>query len=190
MESGGRPARKWQTRFYSSKASLRATARQNSVTDQQDRQHIKEYLAAHNTVTLASCSANGPWAAAVFFASDENLTLYFKSDPKTRHMIDILDDPRVAATVQDDGQAWQSIRGLQLVGSCSRVGDHDTSRVNDLYVEKYPFLGAVTDDSSDQDERVLAERLQKTPFYQLCPQWVRLIDNTRGFGQKVEISIG
>jgi uncharacterized protein YhbP (UPF0306 family) len=159
------------------------------VTGQDDRQHIENYLAAHNTVTLASCGVDGPWAAAVFFVSDANLTLYFKSDPKTRHMMDIMDDPRVAATVQDDGQAWQSIRGLQLLGSCSRVDDHDTSRVNDLYMEKFPFLGTVTDDSKDKDERVLAERVRKTPFYQLCPHWVRLIDNTCGFGHKLEISI-
>lgn len=159
------------------------------MPDPDDRQHIKEYLVAHNTVTLASCSTNGPWAAAVFFVSDANLTLYFKSDPKTRHMRDILDDPRVAATVQDDGQAWQSIRGLQLLGTCRGVDADDASRVNDLYLEKFPFLDALTDDSSDKDERILAERVRKTPFYQLCPRWIRLIDNTGGFGHKIEISI-
>ena len=157
------------------------------MTDQDDRQNIKEYLTGHNTVTLASCSADGPWAAAVFYVSDANLALYFKSDPKTRHMMDILDNPSVAATVQEDGQAWQSLRGLQLLGSCRRVDDHDTSRVNALYMEKFPFLGTVADHSKDKDERVLAERVRKTPFYQLCPRWIRFIDNARGFGHKTEI---
>lgn len=159
------------------------------MNDQDDRQNIKEYLAAHNTVTLASCSADGPWAAAVFYVSDANLALYFKSDPKTRHMQDILDNPSVAATVQADGQAWQSLRGLQLLSSCARVDDQDTGRVNDLYLEKFPFLDTVADNSSDKDERVLAERVRKTPFYQLRPQWIRLIDNARGFGHKTEIRL-
>ncbi len=159
------------------------------MTGEDDRQRISDYLAAHNTVTLASCSADGPWAAAVFFVADANLALYFKSAPKTRHMVDILGDSRVAATVQDDGQAWQSICGLQLLGTCSAVDDQDEPRVSDLYREKFPFLATVTDDSSDEDERILAQRVRKTPFFKLNPRWIRLIDNTRGFGRKLEITI-
>jgi uncharacterized protein len=159
------------------------------VTDWDDRQLIEDYLARHNTMTLATCSSDGPWAAAVFYAHDTDLVLYFKSDPKTRHIQDTTGFPDVAATIHDDGQDWKSIRGLQIFGSCSRISDYDLSRVDRCYIEKFPFLGKVTEHSVDAQESVLADRLKNTPFFQLRPHWIRFIDNTRGFGYKTEIQL-
>ena len=46
------------------------------------RKTILDYLAAHNAMTIASCDKNVPWAAAVFYASEE-LDLYFISNPRS-----------------------------------------------------------------------------------------------------------
>jgi uncharacterized protein len=159
------------------------------MTNWDDRQRIEQYLACHNTMTLATCSGDGPWAAAVFYAHDADLTLYFKSGPSTRHMQDTAGFPDVAATIQDDGQGWKTLRGLQILGSCSKVSEHDLARVDGHYIEKFPFLGTVTEHSANADERVLADRLKSTPFFQLRPHWIRFIDNARGFGHKTEIRL-
>ena len=45
---------------------------------------ILDYLRSHNTMTLATCAGDAPWAATVFFASDD-LQLYFFSAPDSRH---------------------------------------------------------------------------------------------------------
>lgn len=154
-----------------------------------DRQRIEEYLPCHNTMTLATCSDGAPWAAAVFYAHDADLTFYFKSSPKSRHIQDIIACPDVAATVQEDGQDWKTLCGVQMIGFCSRVKEHDLARVNRCYIEKFPFLAAVTEHAGDVDEAILAERLESTPFYQLQPRWIRFIDNARGFGHKTEIRL-
>ena len=35
------------------------------------KQQILDYLKTHNTMTLATCAGDAPWAATVFFASDD-----------------------------------------------------------------------------------------------------------------------
>jgi uncharacterized protein YhbP (UPF0306 family) len=157
------------------------------VTTEEDLQAVQAYLAAHNTMTVASSSGDIPWAAAVFYVADANLDLYFKSAPDTRHMMQVDDNPLVAATIQDDGQAWESIRGLQLLGTCTWVEDTAIRRIDRLYEERCPFLAELDQDSANENERILAERLRRTPYVQLRPQFIRLIDNSLGFGHKIEI---
>ena len=57
-----------------------------------------------------------PAAAAVFYAHDDDLNLYFLSEERTQHGRNLLADPRVAGTIQADGQDWRGIRGLQVRG--------------------------------------------------------------------------
>lgn len=157
------------------------------MTESDQRKRIEDYLLNHTTMTLATVGSEGPWAAAVFYAHDADLSLYFKSNPKTRHIRDLATSDQVALTIHDDGQSWKSLRGLQIFGSCSRVSDHELSRVERCYMEKFPFLGAISGVSLNAEERILAERLKNTPYFQLRPHSIRFIDNGLGFGNKTEI---
>lgn len=138
-------------------------------------------------MTLATCSSNGPWAAAVFYAADERPVLYFKSDPKTRHISDVYENSTAAVTIQDDGQEWQSICGLQMQGTCNHVDERDSDRVSRLFLQKFQAVARATEHPADENERILAERLHKTPFFAFRPRWIRYIDNRRSFGHKTEI---
>ena len=42
------------------------------------KQQVLSYLEMHNTMTLGTCSGDVPWAATVFYASDD-FRLYFFS---------------------------------------------------------------------------------------------------------------
>ena len=77
------------------------------------RERVLAYLRGHRVMTLATQGPEGPWAAAVFYASD-GFTLYFLSAPSTRHCIDIARHARVAATIQEDYADWPQIQGVQL----------------------------------------------------------------------------
>jgi uncharacterized protein YhbP (UPF0306 family) len=170
------------------KPHLQASA-SSPVTERDERRLIGAYLAEHSTMTLATCSDKGPWAAAVFYAHDADFALYFMSSADTRHMRDIAAASEVAATIHDDNQGWKSLRGLQIRGSCSKVGKLGLARVEALYAGKFPFLRAAAEQPSEASESTLAERFRNTPFFQLRPSWIRLIDNTRGFGYKTEIRL-
>ncbi len=60
---------------------------------------ILDYLRSHNTMTLATCAGDAPWAATVFFASDD-LRLYFFSAPDSRHCQNLAVNSKIAGTIQ------------------------------------------------------------------------------------------
>src|ERR671910_2398558 len=84
------------------------------------KQQVTHYLRAHNTMTLATCANEVPWAATVFYASEE-WKLYFFSVPQSRHCQNLAANPRVAVTIQEDYKDWREIKGIQLEGTVALV---------------------------------------------------------------------
>ena len=148
----------------------------------EERERILAYLTAHNTLTLASEQDGKPWANALFYVND-NFTLYFVSDPKTRHAQHLKNNPRVAATVQDDQRDWRAIQGVQLEGACREITNPvEATHALAVYAAKYPFVGDLL-----RAPKEIGSAMAKARFHKIIPRWIRLIDNTRGFGFKEEI---
>lgn len=139
-----------------------------------------DYLASHNVATLATCGADGPWAAAVFYVN-EGFSLYFLSAPSTRHARHLAADARLAATIHEDYARWQDIKGIQLEGRAERLEGDAAAAACARYAQKFPFTlpGAATE--------VLARALAKIAWYRLTPERLYLIDNSRGFGHREEL---
>lgn len=154
-----------------------------------DRAAIHDMLARHNTITLATCRDGQPWAASLFFASDAKLNLYFVSDYRTHHARDIDIHTEAAATVNADCGSWTEVKGLQMTGSVTAL--KGAQRLNALrhYLAKFDDVRALFDAPRNKDEETIAERLKAANMYRLRPNWIRLIDNSRWFGYKVEIQI-
>jgi len=154
------------------------------------RQFLRAFLAQHNTMTLATVDAAGaPHAAAVFFAADDALNLYFLSSPNSRHSVNLARQPLVAATIQSDNQAWQTIQGAQVEGTARMVeGPAELVRAVQIYARRFEFLRGLLDGESD-GPAVLRGPLASSRFFILQPAWIRLIDNTQGFGHKEELHL-
>ena len=146
------------------------------------RSRVLALLAEHHVMTLATSGADGPWAAAVFYAHDD-LRLYFLSAPTTRHARHIDANPRVAATIQRDYDDWPGIRGLQLSGTVRVVAAEDEKRVRALYQRRYPLIGG-----GAGVPRKLLEALDKIRWYEFAPEDIHLIDNTLGFAHREHYS--
>ena len=102
------------------------------------KQQVLSYLETHNTMTLGTCSGDVPWAATVFYASDD-LRLYFFSVPDSRHCQNLAANPRVAVTVQEDYHDWQRIKGIQLEGTAILVDSIiEKAKAMAVYARKYP----------------------------------------------------
>ncbi len=141
------------------------------------REWILNYLRSHNTLTLASESNDAPFACSLFFAN-EGFMLYFVSDPKTRHAENIKRNPRVAVTVHGEHGDWRGIQGVQLEGTCAEITDADESaHALRMYSTKFAFVSE------------LGSAMSQAKFYKIAPTWIRLIDNTRGFGFKEDIRL-
>jgi uncharacterized protein YhbP (UPF0306 family) len=146
------------------------------------RERVLAFLAEHHVLTLSTVGADGPWAAAVFYAHDD-LKLYFLSAPSTRHARNLEADPRVAATIQRDYDDWPGIRGLQLAGTVHAVAREDEARVRALYQSRYPLIGG-----GAGVPRKILEALDRIRWYEFAPDDIHLIDNTLGFGHREHLS--
>ncbi len=149
------------------------------------RRRLAAFLAAHTTLTLATVGSDGaPAAAAVFYAHDDALNLYFLSEERTRHGQNLLANGRVAGTIQADGQDWRAIRGVQLTGRAAPVTGSELAHAVAVYGRKYAFVAALLAGAGGPG--VLAGPLAQARFWVLRPEWFRLIDNTVRFGFKEE----
>ncbi len=136
------------------------------------------------TASLATVDERGePHAANIQYVHDERLRLYFISGEDTAHSRHIAVNPAVALTVYNhDDENPASIRGLQLHGRAEPVTEQaERSCALALYAERFPFIA---------DEPALRAAVEKQTFYCMTPTWLRLIDNRRGFGWKVEKELG
>ena len=147
-------------------------------------------LEIHNTISLATCRDGEPWAASVFFASDEDLNLYFVSDYRTRHARDIGDGGDVVATVNTDCARWSEVKGLQISGFAEPLSGLERMNALRHFLMKFADVKALFEAPKDKDEETIAQRLKAANMYRLRPRWIRLIDNSKRFGYKVEVDCG
>jgi len=154
---------------------------------EETRAAVRRMLGEHNTLTVASGSGEAPWAATVFYASDEQLNLYFVSDERTRHGRDMSRNSSVALAINADPDNWDDVRGLQIGGRAYLVSAADRPAVIALYLAKFPSVKALYEKPKNKDEQLIAARLKQTAFWRVKPFYIRLIDNRRGFGFREEL---
>lgn len=168
------------------------------------KETVLQYLKEHYTMTIATARDETPWAASVFYASD-GFTLYFLSDPDSRHSMDIAQNPVVAITVNEDYHDWRKIKGIQMEGKAELVVTEDeTAKAVATYVNKYSFTAAYLKFISSPFPKItgyLDKLLSKLPFvpglpttftvrfYKVTPTRVRFIDNEKGFAHHQEFTL-
>jgi uncharacterized protein YhbP (UPF0306 family) len=141
-------------------------------------QHVRAFLAAHNTMTLATVGPDGaPHATDVYYAETGDLELFFVSIPGSRHARNLTHDPRIAATIHADSTRWRDIRGVQVEGVCRRVTAEERVLAWARYTARFSFVLA---------DAALAGALQKVDMVRVTPHWLRWIDNTAGLGHNLE----
>jgi uncharacterized protein YhbP (UPF0306 family) len=134
-------------------------------------------------MTLATQGADGPWAAAVFYAADGH-SLIFLSSPTSRHCVNLALDARCAATIQEDCRDWAQIKGIQLEGQVRELQGEEESRAQRLYGEKFPIVGPLANMPP-----AIVKALAKVRWFRLLPERMYFIDNSKGFGHREEIGL-
>jgi uncharacterized protein YhbP (UPF0306 family) len=167
-----------------------------------------KYIESHNTMTIATCADNVPWAAHVFYVSEE-FTLYFISNPISAiHCRNITLNPLVSVAISEDYKLkwindWKKIKGIQMEGFAEMLTEKkDIERASKLYMRKYPFTSFYLKRLFDLGEYTLTERfflkLKLVPsfsassnnrFFRVKPKRVFLVDNERSFEKRLEIQI-
>jgi hypothetical protein len=144
------------------------------------------YMESHNTMTLATCQDDVPWAATVFYAN-HGWRLYFFSSPDSRHCQNLAANPRVGVTIQEDYRDWQKIKGIQLEGTAVEIASMgEKAQAMIAYGRKYPEVIKLF---SNPASGALYKAFLKVKFYCVLAQRVYYIDNEQGFGKRQEFVI-
>jgi uncharacterized protein YhbP (UPF0306 family) len=153
------------------------------------RARVLAYLAAHNTVSLATVADGRPWAATVFYAN-VGTDLYFLSEPKTRHCTNILASGVVAGTINEDYRDWQQIKGIQLEGRAAEVsGKVALARALAAYLRKYPFVKQFLAPGQLLQGVQIAGKAFDIRMWRLRPERLYYLDNARGFSAREELPL-
>lgn len=134
-----------------------------------DNRMVK-FFRKHHVFTLATCCDGAPWCSSVFYAFlEEDAVLVFTSDPATRHIVEALQNQRVAGAIALETEVIGLIRGVQFSGILMEPSTPEAKkRMHRAYLKRFPY--AV---------------LNNAPIWiiELCE--VKFTDNTLGFGKKL-----
>jgi uncharacterized protein YhbP (UPF0306 family) len=158
------------------------------VSEAETRARILTFLRERTTLALATVGASGaPAVAAVFYAADDDLNLFFLTEERTDHGRNMLANPQVAGAIHADGQDWRAIRGVQLRGRATIAAGGDLPHAVRTYAARYAFVASLL--AGQSGPAALTGPLARARFWVLRPTWVRLIDNTVRFGHKEELTL-
>ena len=105
---------------------------------------------------------------------NEDLNIYFGTDPQSQKIRNIARDPRVSATVTPDYETSSDIQAISLAAEAERVTDAmELSRVVALVLEKFPRPGHLASTNV----------LKGLTIVRLRPSIVSVLDYSRKFSQ-------
>ena len=152
-------------------------------------QRIELSLTNHYTISIATAAKEESWSASVFYVSDQKLNIYFISFDESKHIQGILKNKRVSATINQDVSDWMQIKGLQLQGVAYKVPEQHRENILNAYRQKFDSIHELLDLPKTDDEKKIAKQFNSISLFCFEPHWIRLLDNSLGFGSKEEIEI-
>ena len=128
-------------------------------------ERIVKFIRRHHVLSLATHSDEGLWCAALFYAYSAELQAFvFTSDPATRHASEMEREPKVAASIVLETRVVGKVQGAQICGRVKPAQEGDKM----LYIKRFPY--AIVADLT---------------LWRLEMEYVKLTDNTLGFGKKL-----
>jgi uncharacterized protein YhbP (UPF0306 family) len=142
-------------------------------------ERIRELLENISTMTLATADLQGnPHAASVYFVaidSEGSWKFYFFSAEHSQHSCHIDQNLKTAAAIYPECRGWRDIQGLQLRGeTCLVQSEVEWDLAWRHYRDKFRFV------------RSMKTVVAQNRLYVFIPNWIRLLDNSQGFGYKKE----
>jgi uncharacterized protein len=132
-------------------------------------QRIIKFFRKHHALTIATSGENEPWCASCFYVYlEEENTLVFTSDLKTRHGQEFLKNPEVAGNILLETAIIGKIRGIQFRGTVSEPGGEMAAKAKSAYLRRFPVA-----------------MLMDTHLWVVRLTHIKMTDNRLGFGKKL-----
>ncbi len=132
-------------------------------------QKIVNYISKNKVLTLATSVNDKPYCANCFYVFDEkNKYLIFLSDNETKHIKDALFNKNIAGTINTEVTTIVKIQGVQFTGDFINPSAEQATQFYATYYKKFPFAKA-----------------KPSPIWGIRLNWIKMTDNTLGFGKKL-----
>lgn len=131
---------------------------------------IGKFIGRHHVMTIATVGEGGePYCANLFYSyiPAENIFV-FTSGPTTRHSAEMYGNPVVAASIVLETKVVGKIQGIQMQGVVKRPEGAELKAARSSYIRRFPYAVA-----ADLD------------LWTFAPSFMKLTDNTLGFGKKL-----
>jgi len=146
---------------------------------------ILDYLQSHNTLALSTIGEGLPYGATVFYLN-LGFSIYFLTDPASRHGRNMAGNPAVAATIDEDYGNWLDIKGIQLEGTVRAIGAiGENGQLALAYGKKFPGVKDFLLSPWKLDWSIL-QKITQVLFYELTPRRIYFINNAVSFGHRDE----
>ncbi len=130
---------------------------------------IVNFINEHHLLTLATSKDNEPYCCNAFYVfNEENNSLIFSSDTKTKHATDFIANPNVAGSISLETKAVGKIQGVQLLGRIFELKGEDLKKATKQYLKTYPYA-----------------RLMETHLWKMKLTFAKMTHNRLGFGKKL-----
>jgi uncharacterized protein YhbP (UPF0306 family) len=129
--------------------------------------HIREYLDAQPTLTLATASRGGvPRATTLSYVTD-GAAIYVWTRPETTTARQMQENPVVSLAIDQWTPEWRDTKGIQAAGEARVVlGPSELEQVAKLFADKYPALAGKIGPG--------------VSVFRISPTELQFIDNTEG----------
>lgn len=88
---------------------------------EKDKKEVLDFLSKHKLMSVGTYYKL-PWAASVYYLFDDNFNLYFVSNPKTKHCVNISENSKVSVVIVNSEQdPVGKKKGFQARGNATKV---------------------------------------------------------------------
>jgi uncharacterized protein YhbP (UPF0306 family) len=132
---------------------------------------ILEFLQQHKLMFVAT-QGEHPWIASVFYTFDNDLNLYFLSNPETLHSKHIVKNKEVAVAIADSHQQLNDLKkGVQIYGHVKQISDlHKMKHAIDLWKNSLGYNG------SEISYENIINKVIKGRMYKIQPKKIKFFN--------------
>lgn len=142
------------------------------------KDRILEILEKTHLMNLATLDKTGVWVSSVVFIHDDDLNIFWISDPETRHSKAILENKQVAGTITFTTKSKEPNLGIQFSGVAHKI---DGSRY-DLALKHFKKRSKIEPKESE-------DVLEGDSWYMIKPNEIDLIDEENYGFEKKKLSL-
>jgi uncharacterized protein YhbP (UPF0306 family) len=165
----------------------------NKEACSRDRAAALTLIAESVVMTLAVTTAEGPWAAPVYYVyRPTDKGFYFFSAPDSRHVSASQQTKCLSATIFRQPEirqagAWEQICGLQMRGRLTAAGVIGGTRALTRYMKKFAFTRSLLPEGQESLEAF--RHHFGVRLYRFQADWIEWTDNRVHFGYRQRLAL-